>query len=485
MPKMFKFFSLILALMLCFSAKLKAQDESEYQKWLQKEENEYQQFLQKEDREFADFLKQEWEAFHTNRGVKAFPRPKPVHIPEAPKKPQPKPPVPLKTIEKLPPPPPAPRPVKPKPAPAAPQPTMLPFAFYSETVHVPKITVAAGLDLNPPITNIKLSNAWKVFASSDQSKLIEQLKKERNRLALNDWGFVRLVHQTARQLLPGQANASLAFTWFLLNKMGYDAKVAFRNDRLFLLMPSQNTIYEQPFVVINQHKYYFIAFSERLNLSGKIFTYRKTYPGAQEALLLSIGRLPRLPQTVKKRVVRFTYAGKNYTIPIEYDAEQVRFFKDYPQTELKLYFQAPASSYLNYSLLTSLRALVKGKTELDAVNLLLRFVQKGFAYKTDDEQFGREKYMLPDETVSYPACDCEDRAVLFSYLVRHLLGLEVVGLDYPNHISTAVRFHAPVPGQSVKVNGRRFVICDPTYMNANAGMEMPEFEHVQPKIIVF
>jgi len=170
MPKMFKFFSLILALMLCFSAKLKAQDESEYQKWLQKEENEYQQFLQKEDREFADFLKQEWEAFHTNRGVKAFPRPKPVHIPEAPKKPQPKPPVPLKTIEKLPPPPPAPRPVKPKPAPAAPQPTMLPFAFYSETVHVPKITVAAGLDLNPPITNIKLSNAWKVFASSDQSK---------------------------------------------------------------------------------------------------------------------------------------------------------------------------------------------------------------------------------------------------------------------------------------------------------------------------
>ena len=45
----------------------------------------------------------------------------------------------------------------------------------------------------------------------------------------------------------------------------------------------------------------------------------------------------------------------------------------------------------------------------------------------------------------YPYCDCEDRSVLYSYLVRNLLKLDVVLLDYPNHIATAVCFNENGP----------------------------------------
>ena len=90
---------------------------------------------------------------------------------------------------------------------------------------------------------------------------------------------------------------------------------------------------------------------------------------------------------------------------------------------------------------------------------------------------------MPEETLYYPSSDCEDRSILFSYLVTHLLGLRVIGLDYPGHIATAVQFHTPVAGKMVNYKNLQFTICDPTYVNADAGMCMPQFEHVEPKII--
>jgi hypothetical protein len=112
-------------------------------------------------------------------------------------------------------------------------------------------------------------------------------------------------------------------------------------------------------------------------------------------------------------------------------------------------------------------------------------VQTAFEYKTDPEQFGREKPLFPDETLFYPFSDCEDRAILFAYLVRHMLGLDVVALDYPGHIATAVMFSTDIAGDSIVFHGKKYIICDPTYVNADVGASMPEFKNVKPNVIVF
>lgn len=118
------------------------------------------------------------------------------------------------------------------------------------------------------------------------------------------------------------------------------------------------------------------------------------------------------------------------------------------------------------------------------VNLLLCFVQTAFSYQVDDQQFGREKFLFPEETLFYPYSDCEDRSILFAYLVRELLGLEVIGLDYPGHVATAVRFSEEVPGDFVLCQGRKYTVCDPTYINATLGMGMPQFRGVDPQVIL-
>ena len=130
-----------------------------------------------------------------------------------------------------------------------------------------------------------------------------------------------------------------------------------------------------------------------------------------------------------------------------------------------------------------MQAAIKGKSEKDAANILIDFVQNSFQYQTDGEQFGYEKPFFMDENFYYPACDCEDRAILFSNLVKDLLGLDAVLLDYPNHIASAVRFNEDISGDYILLDGKKYLICDPTYIGAPIGMCMDRFKSVPPEII--
>ena len=91
--------------------------------------------------------------------------------------------------------------------------------------------------------------------------------------------------------------------------------------------------------------------------------------------------------------------------------------------------------------------------------------------------------MFPAETIYYPYSDCEDRSFLFAWLVENLLGLETVGLDYPGHVATGVKFNTDIDGDHVIIGKTTYTICDPTYINAEAGMAMPDFKNIKPEII--
>lgn len=61
--------------------------------------------------------------------------------------------------------------------------------------------------------------------------------------------------------------------------------------------------------------------------------------------------------------------------------------------------------------------------------------------------------------------------------------LEVVGLNYPGHMAVAVNFSQPVEGNYVMVDDKKFVVADPTYINAPVGLAMPEFADVSPVVV--
>ena len=185
----------------------------------------------------------------------------------------------------------------------------------------------------------------------------------------------------------------------------------------------------------------------------------------------------------KERILKFTFNNQAYRINSNYDSETIRYLQTYPQLDINIYFNSTVNNATANPLLKQLKPLLDGKSEEEAVNLLLRFVQTSFKYKTDDKQFGIENYFFPEETLYYPYSDCEDRSVFFAWLVHNLLGLDVIGLDFPGHIAAAVHFNNNIKGDSLNFKGKRFVVTDPTYINANAGMTMPAYKNIKPGVI--
>ena len=111
-------------------------------------------------------------------------------------------------------------------------------------------------------------------------------------------------------------------------------------------------------------------------------------------------------------------------------------------------------------------------------------MQTAFVYEYDDKVWGEDRAFFAEETLYYPYCDCEDRSILFSRLVRDLLGLDVILVYYPGHLATAVCFNSEVKGDYITLNGRRFVVCDPTYIGAPVGCTMPSMDNKAAKVIL-
>ena len=96
--------------------------------------------------------------------------------------------------------------------------------------------------------------------------------------------------------------------------------------------------------------------------------------------------------------------------------------------------------------------------------------------------WGADRAFFAEETLYYPKCDCEDRAIFYHFLVSNLLRNDVHLVHYPNHECNAVNFSQKLNADYYMYQGKQYVICDPTYIGASIGMCMPDFKNVKPEI---
>lgn len=326
-----------------------------------------------------------------------------------------------------------------------------------------------------------IADAYEALCNSDYKPLLADCAQIRKDLRLNDWGVFTLVRQVA-DTYCGTANESIVMQQFLLNEMGYKARMARKatGDKMMLFVATDCSIYAHPYITLNGQNYY--------NLSGnneqcQFYMCQKDSPKAKNSVGMQLKEAPLFPGTV----VSSTHQAKGSAARVTVDVPKalMDFYKDYPQCDYSVYFNAPVNAAMENRILSSLAPLVQGRNEADAANILINFVQTAFQYQTDGQQFGYEKPFFVEELFYYPYSDCEDRAMLFSYLVRKLLGLDVVLLDYPEHIATAVRFNGNVSGDYLMVNGRKYTVCDPTYIGASIGMTMPRYKTVSAKVLKY
>ena len=507
-PKLFRLFGRFSIALLLGVSVLGAQNFEDFKR---SQAESFTKYKDERDNAFNAYLTQQWEAYNAFKGTPLYEKPKPKTIePAQPiqiKSVGPKVSIKVKPIEETPPvpvqnfivvvPQKAPEIVAVKETPKAVV-VVVPLKETKEVKEPQKAVkkdvvlnfygTALGFDIPSGMKNAKfypkdqkgIANFFDTAASSDHEDLITEISKVTKAMNLNDWGVYLLVSDISHKIFSNEDDAKL-LSWFIFNKLGYAVKVGLSQKHVVLMHYSKKIIYSTPNYSFGKDKFYMVANYAKEN-TGQVYSYEQNYPGANKALDLSMKTLPNFTPNMKTKTLSFEELGSKYNVAFTYNQNLIDFMATYPQADYETFFNAPLDGKTYKDIASSLKKYVDGKKTGDAMNFVLHFVQKSFDYERDDQQFGREKVMFAQETLYFNKSDCEDRAVLFSYLMQELFGVSVVGVKYKDHMATAL--YIPMDGDKVINNKKELVIADPTYINASIGQSMPKYKPQRPESFI-
>lgn len=351
------------------------------------------------------------------------------------------------------------------------------FSYYNTPCRVEEVDNEVYFTLND-ISEKSVAKAWNTLSSAKTDILIADCLKLRTDLKLCDWGYITLVDTLTNKLLSGKRNEAVLLQMYILTQSGYNVRIAKSENKLLILLPARELLYNYSYLTLGDEKYYVLDDDD--NSSYKVFNY--AFP-KEKTPSLQVNSIPKfLPKTTPTR----RFVSKKYPqveVELSVNKSLVDFYNEYPRSDWDNYARASLSDDIKKILYPKLTQQIKGKSQKDAANILIDFVQTAFEYQTDDVQFGYERPLFADETFFYPYSDCEDRSILFSILVQDLLGLDVVLLNYPGHLATAVHFTEDIAGDYMTIDNKKYLVCDPTYIGASIGDAMPKYKTVSAKVV--
>ena len=331
-----------------------------------------------------------------------------------------------------------------------------------------------------------LADAWERLAGSEYNNVIRDCLELRIRHRLCDWAYLLMLQELSDAYFGQNTNESTLLCAYLYCQSGYQMRLGLGNNRLYLLVASKHQIYESGYWEIDGMSYYpFNCQEQSLDICGASFPY-------EQPLSLLVNESPLFTERLADSRTLQSERFPNVKAKISSDENLVSFFATYPTSMLddnfctrwSFYANTPMSERMKNQLYPPLQSAVKGRSQHEAVNILLNFVQTAFVYEYDDKVWGSDRAFFAEESLYYPYCDCEDRSILFSRLVRDLLGLKVLLVYYPGHLATAVHFTESVSGDYISLDNQKYVVCDPTYIGAPVGATMPDMDNGSAKVIL-
>ena len=462
------------------------QQQAEFNKYAQQVDNDFKAYRDSLNQSFASYLAKEWKNFNLQKPEPLIKKPIPVPPVYAPIQEEPQPteiPIeePLPVVEE--PQPIEPEPVKPEPTPVSPPEYPVRATFFGTTISLKELP-KSSLSLSG-VSEKEVATCWRTLSQLPHYEWESEVQRLKTQLYLNDWGVYQLLNLLFEEYFPqGNSNAGVVFNVFMLNQLGYYAKMGRAGNRLIPLVAFRQEVFNCPtFTYSNKTSVKYAALMPIGQTLTSIQTCDMNYANATKYVDLSVPNNPGFG--VREVTKALTPNNGKDTYYLKYNQNTVDFYTGYPCVHFPVYAEAALDEVLLESIREQIVPAITGKSQEDAVNWLLHFIQNAFTYKTDHEQFGYEKWFFAEETIASSYSDCEDRAILFAQLVRRLVGLPVALVYYPGvHLAAAVKFdNQQTAGDYVTVNGNRYLICDPTYINARIGIGMPDLRNVGVEVL--
>ena len=530
MRKTALFLSLILALPIAaqmdsFDA-FKQRQAKEFNQFKQNQEEEYNAFRKRVNEEYAEFMRRAWKEFPVHEAEVPkeeksiepviYEEPAPAPQPQKPQKPepvapqqtpqqtptQPQPivkediaslPVPQQSLE------PAPVPIAvkptvivipqpaPEPEPIAPvKPKEEDFKRVSISYYGALVTLGFPKDDQLKLKGTdenSIADAWQMLSDSKYDITVKTALDARKGNTLCDWAYMNMLGKVCEKQY-GKTNEATLAQAFLMVQSGYRIRLGVSEGKLQMLVASLYDIYGYRFYKLDGTKFYVVSGDKSSQMHICESKYEK-----EHSLSMQIAKLPKLAgEPTPKRTLS---SKKGVTASVSVNKNLIDFFDTYPQacykgnatTRWAAYANTPLDKSVQNALYPPLKKTIEGMNERQAVEILLNWVQTAFEYRLDDNVWGHDRAFFAQETLYYPYCDCEDRAILFSRLVRDLVGLDVVLLYYPGHLAAAVGFSNDEKGDYLTYKNRKYIVCDPTYINAGVGRTMPNMNNQEAQVI--
>ncbi|MBQ6751424.1 MAG: hypothetical protein IJR02_11770 [Bacteroidaceae bacterium] len=331
-----------------------------------------------------------------------------------------------------------------------------------------------------------VAEGWETLAKRDYDNLIRDCLELRIVHRLNDWAYLRMLDKMAQACMGGKTNEAMLLMAYVYCQSGYQMRLGMDGGRLYLLFATKHAIYDKVFFRIDGKDYYvYDAKPECLDVCEASFP-------KEQPLSLWIPQAMVLADKRSETRILKSDRYPDFSMQVSVNKNLIDFMDEYPtsmvgdnfMTRWAMYANMPLEERLQKDLLPKMSEKLHGLSQKEAVERLLNWVQTGFVYEYDDKVWGGDRAFFAEESLYYPYCDCEDRSILFTRLVRDLLGLKCILVYYPGHLASAVCFTDPVEGDYIDMEGKRFVVCDPTYIGAPIGRTMPGMDNVTAAIIL-
>ena len=330
------------------------------------------------------------------------------------------------------------------------------------------------------IDESSVAKVWDALLRQQFYDLVSECLHWKKQLNLNDRGYYLLAKcvsgRVVNEVSAYQEGLKTVLTHFILNQSGYGSTLGRNDNGLQILLPVTQTIYGYLFVRLNGANYYVI--DGNMKYSGLRVFDRMV--GRGKNIDISFSTYPELGNTEVSRNLKLYDNQKEVTLGLNKGLKD--YLAKFPVTdEWDIYVRASLSPGLKKQLYPLLGKLMEGAGASESLDWLLNFIQTTFDYKTDTEQFGHERPFYGDESFFYPHNDCEDRAILFCIIAKELLGRKPVLLQFPGHLAAAVKLREGdrESGDILRLDDGDYLICDPTYIGARAGMCMPQFRNAK------
>ena len=332
-----------------------------------------------------------------------------------------------------------------------------------------------------------ISDAFLELTDKGYTNLVHDCLELRKEYKLCDWAYYKMLQNIAEKACGKGTNEAIFLQGVLLNQSGYQIRFALEdNSKLHIMSRMDGFPYDRGYLTADGKLFFLMDGCKAKNLT----VCDAAYPGEQ---MMSLG-VPELPELKKNLSDKRTVISRfvNVSADMQMNKNLMDFYTDYPtsydgkdmMTRWAYYANTPVSPEVKDKVYPQLKQQIGNAPKLMAANMLLNWVQMGLTYAYDEKVWGHDRAFFAEESLFYPFCDCEDRSILFSHLIRDLLDLDVVLVYYPGHLYTAVCFNEDVTGDYIMVNGRKFTVADPTYYNANVGKTMSKMDNSKAKVIL-